>query len=209
MGVRRKILVFLLFCIFIGCAHSHYTLNTEYYQFRVDVYGRYVHWNLADVPILVNINSEFTPVETDIIVQAVHSWNEEVGFDLFRLAESPEDRFIRTHSIFIQKVDSIPRRNGLTILGLCYSYFSYAGIAPRVRHSITNVRIEVIENKDQTEFLRTIRHELGHAIGLGHDHNRDSLMYPRMDHTEGALEERDRAVVRMIYGLDLSSLASP
>ena len=69
-----------------------------------------------------------------------------------------------------------------------------------------------MEELDENAIKRIIRHEFGHALGLGHyiedkdkSNNVDSLMYPVMDpfgQNDVYIEEIDKIILREIYGAD-------
>ncbi len=69
-----------------------------------------------------------------------------------------------------------------------------------------------MQELDERAIKRIIRHEFGHALGLGHyiedkdkSNNVDSLMYPIMDpfgYNDIYIEEIDKIILREIYGAD-------
>jgi hypothetical protein len=61
-------------------------------------------------------------------------------------------------------------------------------------------RIVIYEFANRTELARVLRHELGHAIGLGHVENPESIMYPYNIGSALALSAEDTAELARVCG---------
>lgn len=69
-------------------------------------------------------------------------------------------------------------------------------------HDATGARIEIYGFTDGTELRRVLAHEFGHALGLGHTENPDSIMYSYNIGEEFELSAEDVAELRKVCRLD-------
>ncbi|HEX5774700.1 MAG TPA: matrixin family metalloprotease [Candidatus Paceibacterota bacterium] len=63
-------------------------------------------------------------------------------------------------------------------------------------------RITIYEFTNRTELARVLRHEFGHAIGLGHVENPESIMYSYNIGSALALSVEDRAELARVCGMN-------
>jgi hypothetical protein len=60
------------------------------------------------------------------------------------------------------------------------------------------VTLPVIEGNDKR--VKVVYHEAGHALGLDHDEQRQSIMYPTLQDRPQELTTSDRDLLRRLYG---------
>jgi predicted Zn-dependent protease len=67
-------------------------------------------------------------------------------------------------------------------------------------------RIDLYEYKNNTQLIRLMAHEFGHSLGLAHNTNPDSIMYPENTGTTIALSAQDSAELQARCAVTLNNL---
>ena len=65
----------------------------------------------------------------------------------------------------------------------------------------TGQRINIYEFKDKAQLVRVLAHELGHALGLDHNDNPDSIMYYLNQSTNQKLSPEDLQSLKKVCGI--------
>ena len=67
-------------------------------------------------------------------------------------------------------------------------------------------RIDLYEFKDNTQLIRLMAHEFGHSLGIDHNTNPDSIMYPENNSTTLGLSQEDKSSLQARCALTLQNL---
>lgn len=154
-----------------------------------------VRWPKDAAPILVVVSDD-ARIWQHHAQEAAQAWNDQLGFDLWRVADEPT------------KVAGALEENELGIVPVLTSTEGKAhtrfGLLPGGH--IISMAVVLPDDPDLALYPSArfvVEHELGHAAGLDHDASPTSLMYPRLaipPREAPAMEQADLEALRAWYG---------
>lgn len=115
-------------------------------------------WFPTEFPVDVHVDEELTQIQKDRSAQAIREWNAAVGKKVLNLRRDPEQVYRHTFHI----------TNSMLSERLSSRGIGAAATDP----------FKCTIHLGKTEHLSTIEHELGHCLGLRHNTNPYSVMYP-------------------------------
>lgn len=168
-------------------------------------------WSISDS--LSDLKNLTTETARSLLEQALNLWSSiaPVQFtevpDIDTGVDDPEDNYTVTegsnYPIIRFSSHSFDGLNGV----LAHAYgpgdnVKYGGI-------YSDVHFDNAEQWDNTYFLSTAVHEIGHALGLGHSEDSTSIMYPYlvMKEADNMFSDSDREGIQSLYGT-VSALGS-
>ena len=166
-------------------------------RFAENVFGDPLYWDLNAFPLRVVIDEDMSGNRANIVMNAIQSWNDSVGFQVFTAERGPSSYYGMRDVIFIEEA-RIPRGAcGETILGLATRTYgtNMFGVPDRIEHATIILSDEVRPE----QAINTAIHELGHALGLMHCSDINDVMYPYNENSRGGITDSEiDYVIRMM-----------
>ena len=169
--------------------NSEYLLNQQL---------RPIWW--SDLPVKVYFDMD-TMTEDQIVLSrtAFQIWNSALGEDIFEVFpplvnDNFTDMIAQDNTIYV-KLDHLRERGGIQTLGLCQYQFTYDRYGGR--NGIQSIRILLHDELEWHNVIFVTLHEAGHALGLRHDRNRNSIMFKAPLGGDMEFEEKDLDFIRL------------
>ena len=138
-------------------------------------------WNHDPVTVYISLQKGVDPSYLGEVNTALNDWKIRLGSNFnFQISDSPQSKRI-PGDISIQIKKNTGAVLGSTQLSSSGESLSYAKIVLASQNAMGKAL-------DKADFRNILRHELGHALGLGHANDNGSdnkdLMYPYYDYIE-------------------------
>lgn len=168
--MRTLLLVFLL----VGCTK----VDVPFVE-RVESSNDHpteLHWYPEDFPLEVVADKRIPPTQQFALQEAITEWNEAVGFTAFTLSReidwwNPELSARLRGTVYVQRYDISDLDFSNEVQGIA--------ILDLVDTQIRSVAIFLDVDVSEENVTLVLKHELGHSLGLVHDFNPASVMYPQ------------------------------
>lgn len=164
---------------------------------------RRMFWTRQSFPLEITIHNSMSRVARLAMERAAQHWNQIVGARVFALQHRP-----RLEAITTPLNEYLPERAVLVYsrqLGNNSGFYIHGTtemILRRVRSGqIHSGVVQIDLDLWREDHLRLVSvHELGHALGLGHDASIRSVMFTNAIESWGLVEQRDVEYVQVMIG---------
>jgi hypothetical protein len=184
-----KILIatLLICCFFTSCTSSR--RQCEAFTTRQLPY----HWNKSKATRFVSLNSRLKHMEP-LVIECIQEWNALYPRLLTYAYMSPTSGDSNYWDADIEIDSDYGSLNRVSMIGVA-SIFSQGSTK-----EINWVKIQIQETANPEHWKSILLHELGHALGLGHSNNVESIMYPTVQKKNvQTIVHEDRELVKCIY----------
>jgi hypothetical protein len=179
-----------------------YGANLYAYPTPVDFNGKLSRWHEAapDQPITYLVEGDNVYDVTyfgGLVDEAAEIWSN-VDTSGLRLTPSDPNLTEQIKIVIVSDMSEAPYSAG---------YSSFDGFDAKSRP--THCTIKILSSLSYMSFAKTVLHELGHCIGLGHSLIAEAIMSYELSATEFALDTDDIAAVSRLYPIDGSEPEIP
>ena len=185
------------FCAFLGL----FLIEVAYsYPTPVDFDGKVLRWNITadDEPITYNVEAEdgFEGVFDEYVDEAAELWSQ-VPSSYFTYERVEEDGDVTI------KLKSTITGGGFSAGFATFDKYNGDDVAHCTIEIQVGTRISLVA------FSKTVLHELGHCLGLGHSMVPESIMSYELAKNDFQLDTDDIAAVSRLYPADGSPASLP
>ena len=185
--INTYLVIFVLSCL--GVMQKGYSYPTP-----IDFSGELLQWsNVGDEhPILFEVIADDISIQTSaqgFVVSAAALWSNVPRSSLRMRAFDPAVEVAQISIEIVDQLNDAPEAAG-------YSFFDQMDGA-KPKHCTIKVRSELLDYS--YSFSKTILHELGHCIGLGHSLVPEAIMSYELEKNGFSLDTDDVAAVARLY----------
>jgi hypothetical protein len=164
--------------------------NVPEHDYTINGHGQPVGWSADSFPIPVIISPSFDEYEVNAIELSIGYWNRTVGLEVFRPVYGLSNVIQHTIGAISLTEQRLEPNCGYQTLGLATKYWNldFWGEPTVIRSTHIEIHDEL---QHSSMYMRTVVHELGHALGLHHDRDSSSVMYPSVFDGSWEIEQVD------------------
>lgn len=162
--VKLKIVLLLLVIALCSSCNAATTTN---------IFGCTTYWESTSFPVRVSPDNTFDEFDSAILQVAVDRWNDVVGAEVFIIVPNV---LLEDHTL--EGIEISRKELPHPLVGYCPTvpYNTLEGRLGRIWRAGCLIDRSRIRSSDI--YVRTVIHELGHALGLRHDNHKASVMFP-------------------------------
>lgn len=164
-------------------------------------------WDSSAFPILVKIDEGFTPEQQEILISSLSVWNQQAETEIFRWEIADIENYIfygmvcepQNGQVYVFQTQLGENEAGQPLLGLTTRFFS-DDRSTRIKSAMVEIDLDLAT----INYFFVTLHEFGHVLGLTHDSDFISIMYPYALDSIGVITPEDITYVKIQAGIELN-----